>query len=235
MDTSTWRFRVLLEPRGFIRVLEVILAIVAFATTGGYHDDFQYSIACPTNVPTINASVDYPFRLSSKSNVFTNCSGVQIPFTLEGDLSPSAQWFMFVGVTAFLYSLAAVVFYVIFDANVRQTHEKAVTISDLVVTVVYAFLWLTAASAWAWGLGQLKIWTGSNKVLQIQPLKQVCSIDSCRQVVYLDYSSLNASVAFGFLNFFLWVCNVWFVYKESPYHQEPDKSGDPNVQQPNSM
>nr|CAB3266763.1 synaptophysin-like [Phallusia mammillata] len=234
MDTSSWRIRVLLEPRGFIRVIEIVLSIVAFSTTGGYHDVAQYTFPCENVHKTFNITMDYPFRLSAKTIVFSNCSNGEVMFNLEGDLSPSAQWFMFVGVTAFLYSLAAVVFYVVFDANIRQTHEGVVTKSDLAVTIIYAFLWLTAASAWAWGLGQVKIWSGQNKVLAIQEVKPVCE-PVCTPTDFFNYGPLNASVAFGFLNFFLWSCNVWFVYKESPYHQEPDKQANPTQQPPNTF
>jgi len=239
MDTSSWRLRVLLEPRGFIRVLEVILAIVAFATTGGYSGQATYSIACK---PLANASqhfttpISYPFRLSSTViTIEKPCNKTTLNYRMEGDLSPSAQWFEFVGVTAFLYALGSVVFYVVFDAVIRQTHERLVTIGDLAGTVLYAFFWLTAASAWAWGLGQVKIWSGHEKVLGSAEFKDLCQSATCRLNSGADYSPLTASVAFGFLNFFLWLCNIWFVYKESPYHQEPDKQMDPSPQPPNTM
>ena len=240
MDTSTWRTRVLLEPRGFIRFLEFILAIVAFATTGGYSGKITFSFTCP-NGTTNYADVFYPFRLSGPSRQFTDCQGNTRSYELMGDLSPSAQWFVFVGVTAFLYALASMIFYVIFDAQVRANHERLVTIGDLVGTVLYTFFWLTAASAWAWGLNEVKILTGRNRFFANEPFPTVCnesgSENICTGFAPADYGALNASVAFAFLNFFLWACNVWFVYKESPYHQEPAKNDNSPAEAvpPNNM
>ncbi|XP_076808697.1 synaptophysin-like [Clavelina lepadiformis] len=240
MDTSSWRIRAVMEPRGFIRVIEIVLAIVAFATTGGYHSTAEYAISCPSQtIPNlIPVPISYPFHLNGKDIAFDNCSGNTTTTRMEGNLSPSAQWFMFVGVTAFLYSLAAVIFYVMFDAKVRQTHERAVTITDLAVTVIYTFLWLTAASAWAWGLGEVKKWTSQNRFFSNSPLDSICNQEdtTCSIIRNPDFTPLNASVAFAFLNFFLWGCNCWFVYKESPYHQEPakDNAGAP-PQPPNNM
>jgi len=146
MDTSNWRTRVLLEPRGFIRFLEMILAIVAFATTGGYSGQLFFSLTCPpSSTVTYNLAVKYPFRLDGPSIQFNDCNNTAQTARLNGDLSPSAQWFVFVGVTAFLYALASMIFYVIFDAQVRANHERLVTIGDLVGTILYTFFWLTAA------------------------------------------------------------------------------------------
>ena len=243
MDTSSWRTRVLLEPRGFIRVLEFILAIVAFATTGGYSDNLIVTINCGNaSVPDehrYSLPVSYPFSLDATPVPIKFCNNdTTSNHQFNGDLSPSAEWFLFVGVTAFLYALASIVFYVIFDAGVRATHERLVTVGDLVGTVLYAFFWLTAASAWAWGLNEIKYWTDPDQVKSNFPLDIICA-DSATQVdrcgiVGIEFGPLNASVAFAFLNFFLWSCNVWFVYKESPYHQEPAKNEAP-ASPPNNM
>ena len=231
MDTSNWRARALLEPRGFIRLLEMIMAIVAFATTGGYSGYLTFHVNCNTSfIQSFSAPISYPFRLDANP-ISVGCNSSDTTrIQMNGDLSPSAEWFVFVGVTAFLYALASIVFYVIFDAKVRTTHERLVTIGDLVGTVLYAFFWLTAASAWAWGLNEVKYWSGQEQFLQIPALHALCNAggtNRCTHFVHADFGPLNASVAFAFLNFFLWSCNVWFVYKESPYHQEPAKDENP--------
>lgn len=243
MESSDWRIRALLEPRGFIRFIEFILAIVAFATTGGFSTHFAFMLKCPNGTKTIvnSVTVSYPFRLSAQPVSFHFCNGTVGTTTMNGNFAPSAEWFVFVGVTAFLFSLASMIFYVMFDAKVRASNDKMVTIGDLAVTVLYAFFWLTAASAWAWGLSQVKYWTSQQVFLQNDPLPSVCSegnTDNCSGFSAANYGSLNASVAFGFLNFFLWSCNVWFVYKESPYHQEPGKNENTDAQSsvpPNNM
>jgi hypothetical protein len=49
------------------------------------------------------------------------------------------------------------------------------------------------------------------------------SANVCTESGVINFSKLNISVTFGFLNFFLWACNIWFVYKETPFHVQPAK------------
>lgn len=76
MDTSNWRIRVLLEPRGFIRVLEFILAIVAFATTGGFSDVAGGAMKCGDDgeVQNFTIPLSYPFNLESYTVNVSNTS-----------------------------------------------------------------------------------------------------------------------------------------------------------------
>lgn len=223
---STWRYRVLLEPRGFIRLMQFILSIVAFATTTSYHENVPYSVACPDTSLShiIHFPLSYPFRISAEKQEITNCKTNQTSMIqLEGDFSPSAQWFVSVGVFSFLVSLASIIFYVAFESSFRLSHERIVTIGDFVVTCLFAFFWLTAASAWAWGLNQIKIITENSKFQGMKETEFCNDPDVVCTVLAFSTSKLSTSIAFGFLNLFLWISNIWFVYKESPFHPEPGK------------
>uniref|UniRef100_A0A8C3WK75 Uncharacterized protein n=1 Tax=Catagonus wagneri TaxID=51154 RepID=A0A8C3WK75_9CETA len=59
------------EPLGFIKVLEWIASIFAFATCGGFKGKTEFQVTCPsTNVPdnkTITVTFGYPFRLNEES------------------------------------------------------------------------------------------------------------------------------------------------------------------------
>lgn len=227
MDVSNLRFRVLAEPRGFIRFLQFILSIVAFATTSGFETMRGFILKCEgQDTQNIIFPVAYPFRIDEYAATFTTCdTNKNVSMVLEGDLSSSAQWFVTVGVFSFLLSLASIVFYVAYESSFRLSHERLVTIGDFVATVIFAFLWLTAASAWAWGTNQIKTLTDFDYVSKISPYSVQCQITgvNCRNQGSFQSSKLSASVAFGFLNLFLWISNVWFVYKESPFHPEPNK------------
>jgi hypothetical protein len=152
---------------------------------------------------------------------------------LRGDGSPSAQWFVCVGVLAFLFSLASIVYYVAFEATYRAVNERLVTIGDLVATSLFAFFWLTAASAWASALNAIvKPYATFQCVADpncggedSQLIADSCSSadNKCTDGEIINFSKLNISVTFGFLNFFLWACNIWFVYKETPFHVQPAK------------
>jgi len=224
---SNLRYRVLFEPRGFIRFLQFILSIVAFATTSGFHEVLQVFFTCGGGKEQLmDFPISYPFRIDETEQAFTACDNVtQKMLRLEGDFSPPAQWFVSVGVFSFLLSMASIVFYVGFESSFRLSHERMVTIADFAVTVLFAFLWLTAAAAWAKGSNDLKSYTSFGMIVKIEDYASECATKdaSCRLGAVLQSSKISASVAFGFLNFFLWVSNIWFVYKESPFHPEPSK------------
>lgn len=233
------RFRVMLEPRGFIRAIEFILAIVAFGTTGGYHSEGNIAKKCGQSNQDIKISVSYPFNLESTEITYPVCNGTAFTgnktATLDGDFSPTSQWFVFVGVMAFLITLAAMIFYVAFESKFRENQDQLVTVGDLAITVLWTFLWLTAAAAWAWGVGQVKHFTSYAEVLKLVE----CDDASCYYDVKLEYGPLNASVAFAFLSMFVWAGNVWFVYKETPYHDDQTNltpnEGGPNQQVPSNQ
>nr|XP_039255458.1 synaptophysin-like protein 2 [Styela clava] len=223
MVETSIRFRVMLEPRGFIKVIEFVLAIVAFGTTGGYNSQMELSLKCTgaEEVKIFHLPVSYPFNFESEEVTVWTCnktSYVPVKTTLEGDFSPTSQWFMFVGVMAFLICLAGVVFYVAFETNIRAKNENLVTVGDLAVTVLWTFLWLTAAASWAWGVNQVKAYGG--KAISQAPMKDECAENQCSYLSDPDYGPLNASVAFAFLSVLVWAGNVWFVYKETPYHDD---------------
>lgn len=71
-------------------------------------------------------------------------------------------------------------------------------------------------------------------VCQLEPVKSAIAVEGpvCTTQSDPNYSPLNASVAFAFLSFIVWVGNVWFVYKETPYHDDgtPPQTDVPTTQ-----
>uniref|UniRef100_A0A8D0L0D9 Synaptophysin like 1 n=1 Tax=Strix occidentalis caurina TaxID=311401 RepID=A0A8D0L0D9_STROC len=56
-------FGLLLEPLGFIKVLEWIFSIFAFATCGGFQGETTLLVSCKDVVNrTVTAAFAYPFR-----------------------------------------------------------------------------------------------------------------------------------------------------------------------------
>ncbi|XP_067420097.1 synaptophysin-like protein 1 [Emydura macquarii macquarii] len=208
----------LLEPLGFMKVLEWIFSIFVFATCGGYKGETTILVSCKGIVnKTITAAFAYPFRLNTV--VFsapdpTRCSGTWTDFHLVGNFSSSAQFFVTFAVLVFLYCIAALVLYVGYMHLYRNTGK--IPLIDLVITVMAAFLWLVSASAWAKALTDIKISTGPSIVREIASCKLPGS--TCLFVSVTSMGTLNVSVVFGLLNMVLWGGNAWFVYKETSLH-----------------
>uniref|UniRef100_A0A2K5XEF0 Synaptoporin n=1 Tax=Mandrillus leucophaeus TaxID=9568 RepID=A0A2K5XEF0_MANLE len=151
---SAGTFRVLKEPLAFLRALELLFAIFAFATCGGYSGGLRLSVDC-VNKTESNLSIDiafaYPFRLHQVTFEVPTCEGKERQkLALIGDSSSSAEFFVTVAVFAFLYSLAATVVYIFFQNKYRENNRGPLI--DFIVTVVFSFLWLVGSSAWAKGL-----------------------------------------------------------------------------------
>ncbi|XP_062955708.1 synaptophysin-like protein 1 [Cynocephalus volans] len=216
------------EPLGFIKVLEWIASIFAFATCGGFKGKTEIQVNCSSNVSehktTITATFGYPFRLNQASfqpppNV--NVCGIDWKsHVLVGDYSSSAQFYVTFAVFVFLYCIAALLLYVGY-MNLYRDSRKLPMI-DFVVTLVATFLWLVSTSAWAKALTDIKVATGHNIVQELLPCKKqeaMCYFGSVTSM-----GSLNVSVIFGFLNMILWGGNAWFVYKETSLHSPSNTS-----------
>uniref|UniRef100_A0A3Q1H3C5 MARVEL domain-containing protein n=1 Tax=Anabas testudineus TaxID=64144 RepID=A0A3Q1H3C5_ANATE len=202
------------EPLGFIRVLEWVFNIFAFATTGGYSGTTHFTVKCSTQEHNVNATFGYPFRLSAYPYQLPSCGSSTTNTTyLQGDFSSSAEFFVCVGVFGFLYCTATLILYLGYQTVYRQTSRGPII--DLVVTAAFAFLWLVSSSAWGKGLTDVKWATNPHHLVEQCP--SICQAGDVPSM-----GRLNASVTFGFLNLILWAGNCWFIYKETPFHKDPN-------------
>ncbi|XP_047204115.1 synaptoporin b [Girardinichthys multiradiatus] len=197
-----------------------IFAICAFATCGGYHGHLQVKVDCagrrPNNL-SINIDFGYPFRLQQVHFKAPMCEAKreEIVF-LSGDFSAAAQFFVTVGVSAFLYSLLATVVYVFYQNKYLKNNRGPLV--DFLVTITFSLTWLLSSCCWAKSLTDIKTATNPTEVLLL--------ISACREKEYKCaatqepfWSRLNTSAVFGFVNAILWSGNIWFVFKETDWYK----------------
>ncbi|KAM9410530.1 synaptoporin b [Pholidichthys leucotaenia] len=197
-----------------------IFAICAFATCGGYYGHLQVEVECADRSQSnlsISINFAYPFRLEQVHFKAPMCKDNrdEVLF-LEGDFSSAAQFFMTVGIFAFLYSLLATVVYVYYQ-NKYLKNNRGPSV-DFVVTVTFSFMWLVSSCYWAKSLSDIKAATSPKQVLLLisacRAQKNKCT---CMQEPL--WSRLNTSAVFGFVNAALWAGNIWFVFKETSWYK----------------
>lgn len=97
------------------------------------------------------------------------------------------------------------------------------------MTTVLAIFWLSGSAAWANGASGLKTVTDSGAIYKACGNRMPVSTTS--------FSRLNISLLFGFLNFFLWASDLWFLYKETYWFKDRNQvnggAGDNNLNAPN--
>ncbi|XP_028262431.1 synaptoporin b [Parambassis ranga] len=197
-----------------------IFAICAFATCGGYYGHLQVKVDCAdwrqSNL-SINIDFGYPFRLQQVHFRAPLCEGkkAEVLF-LDGDFSSTAQFFVTVGVFAFLYSLLATVVYVFYQNKYLRNNRGPLV--DFVVTVIFSLMWLVSSCCWAKTLSDIKTATNPTQVLL---LISACRAqeNKCTATQEPLWSRLNTSVVFGFVNVVLWGGNIWFVFKETGWYK----------------
>ncbi|GFO43585.1 synaptophysin [Plakobranchus ocellatus] len=220
--TSGFTIEPLKEPRGFIKVLQFILSIFAFATTAGHDSSTTFTVkACQANPVTI--SYGYPYDLESECFKTPICNVTKTgEFCLLAGSQSSAQFYVFVGVIVFLYCLAALVVYLFFDDFYRQ--NSRIVLADFIASVVIALLWIIGSSAWAAGVSDIKMYTDPDDgdIFNNDKVPECKVKDSCTTNNLGNFAGLNVSLIFGFLNFAVWVGNLWFLYKETPWFQGPE-------------
>ncbi|XP_041639691.1 synaptoporin [Cheilinus undulatus] len=198
-----------------------IFAICAFATCGGYYGHLQVKVDCADRRRKSNLSINiefgYPFRLKDVHFKAPLCEGrrEEIIF-LDGDFSSAAQFFLTVGVLAFLYSLLATIVYVFYQNKYLKNNRGPLV--DFVVTIVFSFMWLVSSCCWAKTLSDIKTATNPTQVLL---LISACRAqeNKCTATQEPSWSRLNTSAVFGFVNAILWVGNIWFVFKETGWYK----------------
>ncbi|KAI5607062.1 synaptoporin isoform X1, partial [Silurus asotus] len=204
----------------FFDVVLQLFAIFAFATCGGYTGQLMVSVDCVNRTDSnlsITVRFAYPFRLNQVTLKVPTCEGrQQEQLHLNGDFSSSAEFFVTIGVFAFLYSLFATVVYIFYQNKYRENNRGPFI--DFIVTVVFSFMWLVGSSAWAKALSDVKVATDPGEVLLLMSACKV-QTNKCGSVYGPVWSGLNTSVVFGYLNFILWAGNIWFVFKETGWHK----------------
>ncbi|XP_064029857.1 synaptophysin-like protein 2 isoform X1 [Pogoniulus pusillus] len=116
----------LLEPLGFIKVLEWLFAIFAFGACGSFSGETGATVVCEGDTKDMSAIAvhfGYPFRLYQISFSMPDCLGEFQTLHLVGDFSAPAEFFVTLGVFSFLYAMVALGLYLRFHSLYSQNKK----------------------------------------------------------------------------------------------------------------
>lgn len=245
----TFDMEALKQPRGFLRCLQWFFAMLAFAVCADFSTSIGFDIVCKDETkPTthITTTVQYPFRLDHNPPItfgedlpcgVSSSTDKNYDITFPGNSASDAQFFVFTGVITWLYcflSLAIYVFYSSLYADEQKNYPKV----DFVISALLAMFWLAGSSAWGNGLSGLKndcdpdTWIFNNEneyaaicFLNTNGKPQYAHVKECLATSRGAFGGANVSVLLGFLNFFLWASNLWFLYKETKWFKGGNQTG----------
>lgn len=227
------RFEAIKEPIGFIKIVQILMAILCFAIAVNGSSNLAFTQVCKNTTLnqqpyiTYQASYSYPYDLTQAKIVAINsCSSGSAKkldretLTTEGfNIKSSAEFFVFLGVVAFLYSLGMVIVYIF----LKHKYDNSVFLPliDFGVTVVFAICWFASDIAWAKAISDIQFHTNTDNV--VRSMETACnpksSVKECQSYKYASYGSIIISCIIGFCNLILWSGNIWFVLKETTWYK----------------
>ncbi|GAB1288010.1 Synaptophysin-like protein 2 [Apodemus speciosus] len=204
-----------------------LFAIFAFGSCGSYSGETGALVRCNNEAKDVSSIIvlfGYPFRLYQVQYEMPLCDEESTSKTMNlmGDFSAPAEFFVTLGIFSFFYTMAALVIYLRFHK--LYTENKRFPLVDFCVTVSFTFFWLVAAAAWGKGLTDVK---GATRPSSLTAAMSVCHGEEavCSAGATPSMGLANISVLFGFINFFLWAGNCWFVFKETPWYGQGQDQG----------
>jgi len=232
------------EPRGFLKLLEWLFAICAFATVVNFSTTFGFTtdISCGNGSSTVaplsvRKEVTYPFALDQESerihyNVKDICppGSTDRPFSVGfvSNVKSDSQFFVTTGVLCFLYCTVLIGIHLYADKTYMDSVNGVVI--DFLITVFIALFWISGTAAWWKGVSDLKFGANPDN-WEIAKLIRPSDIatKAATNTLTGSYSGLTISILLGFINFILWSTNLWFLYKETPWYESIIKRSAPTA------
>lgn len=209
------------EPRGFIRILQVLFSVLAWSTTAGFTTTSSLHIDCPEMTPfTVDYKIAYPFDLrqtevSAPKNCTDDVDVVQEVFPI--DFSCTSMLYVLVCFISLVYALGAAAYYSILTAKYET--DPLAPMVDLCLTILVTVFWVVINCTWALNVSDLKHYTHPH---YFKEWLDVCqdSEANCQTATPGKWTSLTVSIICGFTCVILWLASTWFIFKETTLHKK---------------
>ncbi|XP_063683218.1 synaptophysin-like protein 2 [Bolinopsis microptera] len=229
---------VFLTPKGMMKFVQLFVVICAFAMTTSAKGESTLLIKAAGKLKNDVEGVlvtKYPFSKYDWNHNYDNENESKDhaykDMMFKDGFQSESQFYVFVGVMSFLYTLAAIISYAFYKKFEKMSDHFAIyfTKVDLISTVVLTFFWFLSTTLWSAGFSALRndLNPPSDYVSLIARIRievgddKVCENFSC--LTTDSWSKLYGSVVFGYLCIFLYGVNCWYCFKDTEWHAEPEK------------
>ena len=203
----------ILQPKGFLRVLEFFITILTFSLTAGFTAAAIQHCIVPdtdnaTNITVTNRVISpYPFYEFQFQPYNTSEVTTLYP------IGNGPQFFVCWGVFTMFYCIVAALVYITlskkFVISGLTSLPDWLVIVDLLMTCIWIFLWVLA----------FLIWAIQSNILKGSIVNHLNSQKYCEAGAYAQsFAQTDISLTFSFLLMFTLVCNVYFILKDTSYY-----------------
>lgn len=209
------------EPRGFIRLLQILFSILAWSTTANFLTISTLHIYCSDATPfTVEYKIEYPFDLkntevSAPFNCTDDTNVITDKFPI--DFSTSSMLYVLVSFISLVYASGAAIYYCLFTAKYETDPLKPMV--DLCLTLLISICWIAITLTWALNVSDLKHYTHPNNFKEYLSVCQDVEAN-CQPSNPGKWSSLTVSIVCGFTCIVLWLGSTWFTFKETTLHKK---------------
>jgi len=242
MNLANARTDVLKEPRGFIKIIQFLFSILAFACLVDWRGTLSFNYDCGTTNGTasrkgsVAVTFKYPFAMDEIQQAVPLCDKNKdrippgkVDFELNA-VQPS-QFFVFIGVVAFFASIGIAVGYVLYEDVYLSSPRYAW--GDIFVHGALSFLWFVSSCAFAAHISKIKkyssfTWVVSEGTSFVECYQKEYSVTCTLKGNNPTYANIDIAALCGFVNVFLWGANIWFLYKETRPGGGGGEGGFPN-------
>ncbi|CRL04364.1 CLUMA_CG017457, isoform A [Clunio marinus] len=201
---TSYKFDVFHEPRGVMRILQLIFAIWGFFACRDF--SVTLDMDCNDAIFKKRYEIEYPFEFGEH---ICKKKSENMTLFLSVDSSTGAQFFVITAVLSVLYALFIIFVYAYLDEMYKSKPEFPM--ADFALTAILAFFWLVGTFGFSSGGSALKK-TFDENFIGVQCASCVPKTSS--------FTDLSIALMIGFLNFFLWTSDLWFLYKETIWFQQ---------------
>jgi hypothetical protein len=215
-------------PLGFIKLVQIPLALIAYTALHGWRFDFK--VYCNIGNGTMHAQHMYETSSFSLGGIeYKNCSNTSTTLFPES-YGGSSGLVGFVCIVSIIYCLAMLFIYLYrWDAYANDNRLPRL---DTGVTIILAFLWFFSFWVWWRYSSAMKDMTTKENVQKLSDDHNFCTAPGCKLDSYAMYAPVTVSVLAAFGNAILFSYNIWIVYKETVWFHHRQMNQQPHMAEP---